>query len=122
MLADYLIIASATAIASLTWWAWLDDHPSFHAWVKKLPFIGKPLNCSFCFPMWLAFFAALLFDLLTAPIAVLAPWSGFFGVLVRFGIEWFSLGAGVLLIRHTIFALREIGAVYNHQHKQNHER
>ncbi len=121
MLTNYLIVASSVAVASLVWWVWLDDHPNFHAWVKKLPFVGHPLDCSFCLPMWFTFIAVFFFQPLSTPIALLAPWEGFLGALVRFMLGWFSLGAGVLLIRHSIFVIREVGAVYNHQHRKNHE-
>ncbi|HUC02101.1 MAG TPA: hypothetical protein VMA75_04360 [Candidatus Paceibacterota bacterium] len=121
MLIDYLIVASAVAVASLIWWNWLDDHPAFHAWVKKLPIVGHPLDCSFCFPLWLTFFSMFFFQPLAAPAALLLPWPGIPGMVGRFILEWFSLGAGVLFIRHSIFAIREIGAVFNHQHRKNHE-
>ncbi len=121
MLTNYLIVASAIAVASLLWWAWLDDHPAFHVWVKSIPFFGQPLDCSVCFPMWLTFFAMFFFQPLATPIALLLPWNNVFGVIGRFILEWFSVGAGMFLIRHSIFALREAGAVLNHKHKKNHE-
>lgn len=121
MLTDYFIVASAVAVASLAWWNWLDDHPAFHARVKRLPGIGHPLDCSFCFPLWLTFFTLLFIRPLAPHIGAMNLWDGPVGYTARFILEWLSLGASVLLIRHTIFMIREIGAVYNHQHRKNHE-
>lgn len=122
MLVDYLIVTSAVAIASLVWWVFLDDYPAIHARVKNLPLIGKPLDCSFCFPMWLTFVAMFFFQPLAIPVATLFPMGGIIGVFGRFALEWFAVGAGVLFVRHTIFAIREIGAVFNHRHRKNHEK
>jgi len=121
MLTHYLIVASSIAIASLIWWNWLDDHATFHARVRRIPFFGHLLDCSFCLPMWLTFLTVFFFTPLSQPIAQLAPWNGLAGVITRFFLEWFSVAAGMFLIRHSIFMVREIGAVYNHQHRKNHE-
>ena len=119
MFTDYLIVATAVSTATLVWRNLKEDHPQFKKWVAELPFVGGALSCGFCASLWMTLIGVLLLN----PIA---SWSHVSGLGAASGVAslitgWFSVGAGVLLLRSVIVVLLELGGVLKHKHHQGHQ-
>lgn len=104
MLAHYLIFTTSLTTIALIWRAILLDHLKFAEWIHKLPIIGGSLYCGFCTPLWLTFFAVLLYN----------PLPYFFI------ISWLVTGAGVLFLRNLIALLMEANGYVTDLHRSRH--
>jgi hypothetical protein len=120
MLTDSLIIIAAITAATLIWRTLKDDHPAFKHWVRDLPLVGKSLSCGFCMPMWTTFFAVCIYNPLESWTPMQGTIGGAFWPLILFFSGWFTIGAGVLLLRSLIIVLMEAGSVLKHQHEAGH--
>jgi hypothetical protein len=115
----YFVVATSTATASFSWRNLLLDHPAFEQKVRRIPYVGKALSCSFCFTVWLTLPVTLLLN----PLAEFG-----FGVsndlsifLIRTLFGWLSTAAGVLLIRFSLACLMEGAVILLHRHRALHE-
>jgi uncharacterized membrane protein len=120
MFTDYLIVVTAVSTATLVWRNLKEDHHQFKKWVAELPVVGGALSCGFCASLWMTLVGVLLLN----PIASWSHLSGFGGTgrfVVGLLVGWFSVGAGVLLLRSGIVVLLELGGVLKHQHSQGHK-
>lgn len=115
----YFILASSLATVSVAWRTFKQDHPALGAYVKNMPFIGTPLSCGFCFPMWLTFFA-LLFISPVQPVGI-ATTLGLLQTVLEFVIAWMTVGFGVLTMRFLLVALQDGAAVLAHMHRASHK-
>lgn len=120
MFIDSLILIFSITTATLIWRTLKDDHPAFKRFVRELPIIGESLSCGFCMPMWTTFFVVLIYN----PIATWIPAQGSVGgdwwPFWSFIVGWFTVGAGVLLLRNLIIVLMEAGALLKHRHEAGH--
>jgi hypothetical protein len=115
MLTDFLIINAITTTTTLVWRALLLDHSRLLEKVRQLPIIGSALSCGFCATVWFSLIAVLIQN-------PLSTWQPELPILIQLFVGWFTLSAGVLLLRNLIAVLMEGNGVLTNMHRNIHEK
>jgi hypothetical protein len=115
MLINYFVLVVSVSIIALIWRALLLDHKLLLKYVRNLPIIGGALACGFCFTMWLALAAVVIYN----------PISDLFNELhglINILLSWFVTSAGVLFFRNLLAILMEANGVLTDMHRSLHKK